>query len=83
MGSGTIVGDVAKAHPFVEPNRQGLARFSDQGGDTEVTLLWNEVEQSANAVTGSGDPLPTTTRYWFAWFTFHPDTGVFTAISSE
>ena len=48
----------------------------DQSGDT-----WSVTEEFLiNQRDGSGLPrIPTRTSFWFGWFSFHPDTEVFTA----
>ena len=37
------------------------------------------LSQSAFATDASGEVLPTTLLYWFAWYAFHPQTLVFEA----
>lgn len=80
---GVTVGDVAKAYPFVELNRQGLAQFNDTVGGSEIIIRWDASNESASASTTDNATLVTTTLYWFAWFAFNSETQVFAAVSAK
>lgn len=70
---------VFKAYPFDELNRLGVSSFDDLIGEQSVTVHWDTSSQSAFATDASGEVLPSTLLYWFAWYAFHPDTLVFKA----
>ena len=56
-----------------------LTLLADQSGDT-----WSVTEDFLiNQRDGSGLPrVPTHTSFWFGWFSFHPDTEVFTTATT-
>ena len=41
-------------------------------------MYWDETEQSGHITDEDGSVLPVIQGYWFAWYTFHTDTLVFT-----
>jgi len=72
-------GDSYKAYPFSELNRLGKASFKDKLNGTEYLVKWDARNQSGNIFRYDGNMVPTIQSFWFAWFTFHPDTLVFKA----
>lgn len=68
-----------KAYPLIELNKQGQASFEDSLGDRQFTIKWDDENQSGNVYDSDGKMIPTIQSYWFAWFTFHPDTQVYKA----
>ncbi len=72
-------GNSYKAYPFVELNKNGIASFIDNLSDVQFTIKWDEENQSGNIYDSEGNLVPTIQSYWFAWFTFHPNTKVFKA----
>ncbi len=68
-----------KAYPFKELSSQGLAEFIDQFAGKMFVIEWDEEAQSSSIRDETGRLLPATTGYWFAWYTFHPETDIFTA----
>jgi hypothetical protein len=76
---GLSINGVFKAYPFMELAAAKQSRFTDTVNEQAVTIYWDEAARSAYAVSGDGELLPTTVAFWFAWFTFHPDTEVFVA----
>ncbi len=71
-----------KAYPFVELDKNGQTGFTDHFEDRELSIHWNTEAKSATITNNDGTPVVTTTGYWFAWYTFHPDTDVYKAITS-
>ena len=63
----------------VELNELDGSSFGDLIGQQAVTVHWDASNQSAFATDASGAVLPSILLYWFAWYTFHPDTLVFKA----
>ena len=68
-----------KAYPFKELSAQGLAEFTDQFAGNTFVIEWDEEAQSSSIHDDTGRLLPAVTGFWFAWYTFHPETDIFTA----
>ncbi len=79
MVLGLQSGDSYKAYPFKELKRNGLTRFSDEFAGKMLTIEWLPGDKTARALDEQGNELPTVLAYWFAWYTFHPNTLVFEA----
>ena len=73
---GVEVGGKFKAYSFSTLEGMGQA-FSDSLHDQNYVVCWDEQARSAKVVDTMGEPFPTLTAYWFAWYAFHPDTEVF------
>ncbi|MEX2469755.1 MAG: DUF3179 domain-containing protein, partial [Pseudohongiellaceae bacterium] len=69
--------DQYKAYPFQELRDQGLASFTDEVGGELITITWDEGAESATVLDSTGRQIPAITGFWFAWYTFHPETDVF------
>lgn len=67
-----------RAWPFPELASHGPV-LEDEIGGMKVTLHYDAGTPSAELRDASGRLLPATRAFWFAWYTFHPDTGVFEA----
>lgn len=74
---GLEINHVFKAYPFVELSENGQISVADKVGGTPVEIRWNEAAQSAEAYTAEGTLLPSVTAFWFAWYTFHPNTDIY------
>ncbi|GAB5500492.1 MAG: DUF3179 domain-containing protein [Pseudohongiellaceae bacterium] len=72
-----------KAYPFKELRELGQASFSDELGGEEVTIVWDDGAESATVLDNTGRQLPAVTGFWFAWYTFHPETLVFKHAEAE
>lgn len=68
----------SKAWPFPELADHG-AVLEDRIGGKAVQLHYDPEVPSAELRDESGNLLPATRAFWFAWYTFHPDTDVFEA----
>lgn len=68
----------SKAWPFPELAKHGSV-LTDSVGGTEVTLHYDPAAPSAELRDRAGNLLPATRAFWFAWYTFHPDTLIFEA----
>ncbi|MCF7979938.1 MAG: DUF3179 domain-containing protein [Chromatiaceae bacterium] len=75
---GVEVNGQFKAYPFAELS-QTDGRVSDQLGGESIEVRFDWAQPSARAFDAEGDPLPTTTLFWFAWYAFHPETEVYRA----
>lgn len=67
-----------KAYPFVELGRTP-GEIVDTVAGKSVVVRFDRTHQSGTVLDGSGQPLPATTLYWFAWYAFHPDTEIYEA----
>lgn len=76
---GLKINGLAKAYPFQELSQNGLSSFDDKLGDKTFTVVWNAQARSAHILDLDSNEIPTTTAFWFAWYTFHPETEVFVA----
>ena len=74
---GLSIGDHHRAYPFAELAKHGESRFSDNLAGVQITVHWDKTAQSAKVINSDGREIPTVTSFWFAWFTFHPDTEIF------
>ena len=68
-----------KAYPFSELEKNGKTSFSDTFNGEKFVILWDRASKTATVEDQSGHPYPTVVAFWFAWFTFHPETEVFEA----
>jgi hypothetical protein len=68
-----------KAYPYSELSKNEKAGFTDTVAGQKVKIRWNEDAQSGGVAKENGEALPVISSFWFAWFTFHPDTDVFSA----
>lgn len=66
-----------KAYPFAELAKTGRRQITDHFAGRRVSIRFDPDSASARAVDDMGRALPGVTSFWFAWYTFHPDTEVF------
>ena len=77
-----------KAYPFAELAKYGGDRVVDRFNGAKLEIHFNAISRTGRVLhlgkeTGeSGSKLdskviPAVNAFWFAWFTFHPETGVF------
>ena len=78
---GVEIDGMFKAYPFVELSKQGRASFTDEVGGQKLVVFWNEESKTAYIENEQETVLPSTIGFWFAWYTFHPETDVFKASS--
>lgn len=76
---GLTVAGTSKAYPFSELKKLNEP-VHDRINGQEVRIIFNPEAQSASALDATGKPLPTVMAFWFAWYAFHPETEVFTAM---
>lgn len=74
---GIEVNGVYKAYPYLELRKQARPEFVDEVNGRTVTIKWDAEANSAYVLNEKGQPLPATIGFWFAWFTFHPQTQLF------
>lgn len=77
---GVEVKGVFKAYPFSELPRAPTPLQDSVAGQT-FSIKFDEASQTAMVFDSTGNPYPSVTSFWFAWYAFHPDTLVY-AVSS-
>lgn len=68
-----------KAYPFDEL-KKGPGQFTDEFQGRRFEVIYDKKNQTARIVDPEGIELPTLLVFWFAWYAFHPDTEIYTAI---
>jgi len=77
--AGIQVDGIYRAYPFVELEKNGKSRFDDTINGKTVTIRWDGENRSVTASVAGGEPVIVIQGFWFAWYAFHPDTGIFRA----
>ena len=70
------------AFPFVELNKHDKTSIQGQLGNQVYKLLWDKTNQSAVVYDNAEKLLPVVQAFWFAWYSFHPQSEVFKAQSN-
>ena len=68
-----------KAYPFSELAVSGGV-VEDTFAGREIVVRYDADNNKADVVDDEGRSLASVTLYWFAWYAFHPETAVFTAV---
>ena len=76
---GLAVDGVYRAYPFIELDKQDKKRFTDTVNGSRFHFEWDSPNRSVAVADDSGNPVAGIQGFWFAWFAFHPDTGVYKA----
>ena len=71
-----------KAYPFLELEK-GPGSFKDQVGGQELVISFDPNSRTARVRDSKGKELPGVVAYWFAWFSFHPETDVYFSVSLD
>jgi len=74
---GLDAGGVFKAYPFIELNRLKKSQLDEVVNKERYTIVWDKKSQSGKVFNSKGKEMPVLQAFWFAWYTFHPDTLVF------
>ena len=74
---GVSVDGTHKAYPFKVLKKHGQKEFLDQIGTRQVKISWSKPDNTATVFDQNGEEIPSLIAYWFAWYAFHPDTGIF------
>jgi len=74
---GIEVGENFKAYPFSELKKV-KGPIHDHINGQRIQITFNAEAHSASAMDANGKPLPSVMAFWFAWYTFHPETKVYT-----
>ncbi|GJL74555.1 MAG: hypothetical protein NMNS02_06610 [Nitrosomonas sp.] len=73
-----VLNGQAKAYPFVELAKQ-TGEVNDVLGKHPVQVRCDHNHKSAEIFDADGKPLPGVVLFWFAWYAFHPQTGIYRA----
>ena len=76
---GIEVDGVFKAYPFSELDKTGQSTIIDQFAGQTFSIDWKKSSQQVSITDASGNAVAGIEGFWFAWFTFHPETEVFRA----
>lgn len=76
---GLQLGDEFIAFPFAELNEHDRPVIEGSLGNQAYRLHWDKVNQSASIYDTEENLLPVVQAFWFAWYTFHPQTRLFKA----
>lgn len=74
---GITIDNHTKVYPVSELSKSKNKIFSDKVANKTVIIEFNSDERSARIFDVNCEPLTATTLYWFAWYTFHPDTEIY------
>ena len=75
---GITINNKSKAYPISELSRTN-GFINDKIAGEHIYINFNKNEISGTILDSECNPLPATTLFWFAWYTFHPDTEIFKA----
>lgn len=75
---GVIINNQARAYPVSELS-QTSGFIEDIAGGRKVYVSFNPRHQSGEIFNQHCERLSPVMMYWFAWYTFHPDTEIFKA----
>lgn len=73
---GIHLGQACRAYPVSELEKAG-GLIEDKLSGCTLRLQWNREQKLMIARSGSGELLPITPAFWFAWHAYHPETEVF------
>ena len=71
-------GKVVKAYPFSELGKVE-SPVKDVLGKTPIRVFYDRKTRTAVIRDENGRQMPSVVGFWFAWYTFHPETRVFSA----
>jgi hypothetical protein len=67
-----------KAYPFVELEKSS-GDVHDKLAGQAIVVKYDKQFRTAVVADSQGNALPGVIAFWFAWYAFHPDTGVYRA----
>lgn len=77
---GINIKNQAKAYPFIElgkASKNNIVEIKDEVAGQTITVTFNKLHNSAKAFDTEGKQIATVTLFWFAWYTFNPQTLVY------
>ncbi|NOY66952.1 MAG: DUF3179 domain-containing protein, partial [Gammaproteobacteria bacterium] len=69
-----------KAYPFIELNKHEGDVLDNVGGSS-LRVVFDQKHGRVQVFSDNGNEIPVVISFWFAWYAFHPDTEVFTAVN--
>ena len=66
-----------KAYPFSELKKADESVIYDMFQGQSLKIVFDSEHRSGEILDKTGKPVPSITNFWFAWYTFHPDTEVY------
>lgn len=75
---GVELGGVTKAYPFSELNKV-KSPVKDILGKTPIRIFYDRKSKTAFIRDDKNREIPSVLGFWFAWYTFHPETRIFSA----
>jgi uncharacterized protein DUF3179 len=79
---GITINNISKAYPISELSRTS-GFINDNIAGENIHIHFNKSEISGTILDSKCKTLPATTLFWFAWYTFHPDTEIFKASKTK
>jgi len=76
---GVEVAGVFKAYPFVELDKLAENQVFDELNGQDLVIYWDTKNRSASVKSLEDGVVQSMIAYWFAWYTFHPQTEIYTA----
>jgi len=73
---GIEIGGRTKAYPLSELAK-GKPVIKDTVGGVPLNIFYDDASQTAVIRDRKGKDLPSVVGFWFAWYSFHPDTEIF------
>ncbi len=73
---GLEIGGKTRAYPF-SLLRKARSPLGDTLGGKEIRVYFERESEEVYATLASGERVPGIVSYWFVWYSFHPETGVF------
>ena len=74
---GLKLNEVSKAYPLNILKEGKLSRVIEEIDGQQVIIEYNQQANTAFATDLEGNVLPTVLSYWFAWYTFNPQTQLY------
>jgi len=75
---GLEIGGEFKAYPFSELAK-AIEPVTDELHGSKIKVTFDKRSQTAMIQDSQGKELPSVVGFWFAWFAFHPNTGIYKA----
>ena len=79
---GIEIANQFKVYPFIELEKSPT-EFTDRVNGQSITIRYDRRHRSATAFDQRGKQLAGVRTFWFAWYTFHPETEVYVADKSQ
>lgn len=67
-----------KAYPYVELRKSKSNVIEDNVNGKTIQIKYDKESGSARVINPDAKSIKASVMYWFAWFTFHPETKVYT-----